>query len=313
MRAKRSSATPRTKAVTVADSTLLWADPGQTLIFLDWDDTLFPTTEVFDRWGVPSRPEAWGDIKLTPKQELWLQRWQVALFVYLRTACSLSNSCVIVTNALEGWVDKCIDRFAPMLKQLFARENGPKVVYAREGSMARRGHAEAARGPPARYTDNEPSQDELHDQLTKAKLGAMRKVAKQFYSRYPSQTWKNILSVGDAQYEYYAVQDLVFNRRSPEREFIRLKTVTTPREPRLIDLTYRLRAVCVLWPAYVNYDGCLELDMNNREQFGVVAEALGMPELMDVLRPMPIPEEEEEAAMDDMDEIALIVHDRMIS
>jgi len=27
-----------------------YADPSQTLIFLDWDDTLFPTTEVFKRW-----------------------------------------------------------------------------------------------------------------------------------------------------------------------------------------------------------------------------------------------------------------------
>ncbi|CAE8584828.1 unnamed protein product, partial [Polarella glacialis] len=30
-----------------------YADPAQTLIFLDWDDTLFPTTELFDCWSLP--------------------------------------------------------------------------------------------------------------------------------------------------------------------------------------------------------------------------------------------------------------------
>eukprot|EP00930_Biecheleria_cincta_P035653 TRINITY_DN24501_c0_g1_i2.p1 TRINITY_DN24501_c0_g1~~TRINITY_DN24501_c0_g1_i2.p1 ORF type:complete len:402 (-),score=63.48 TRINITY_DN24501_c0_g1_i2:228-1433(-) len=32
------------------DSSDRYADPGQTLIFLDWDDTLFPTSEIFNRW-----------------------------------------------------------------------------------------------------------------------------------------------------------------------------------------------------------------------------------------------------------------------
>ena len=33
------------------------AVPEQTMFFLDWDDTLFPTTELFDRWGLPSTGE----------------------------------------------------------------------------------------------------------------------------------------------------------------------------------------------------------------------------------------------------------------
>mmetsp|Transcript_75296 Transcript_75296/g.135640 ORF Transcript_75296/g.135640 Transcript_75296/m.135640 type:complete len:519 (+) Transcript_75296:75-1631(+) len=32
-----------------------FAEPSQTIIFLDWDDTLFPSTELFDRWKLPSK------------------------------------------------------------------------------------------------------------------------------------------------------------------------------------------------------------------------------------------------------------------
>ncbi|CAE8622133.1 unnamed protein product, partial [Polarella glacialis] len=32
-----------------------YAEPAQTLLFLDWDDTLFPTTELFERWNLPSQ------------------------------------------------------------------------------------------------------------------------------------------------------------------------------------------------------------------------------------------------------------------
>lgn len=49
------TSSPRLRSETVADSLANWADASQTLVFLDWDDTLFPTTELFDNWGLSKK------------------------------------------------------------------------------------------------------------------------------------------------------------------------------------------------------------------------------------------------------------------
>lgn len=310
---RRMSDDPPTPAgETMVDSVRFWSEPSQTLIFLDWDDTLFPSTEVFDRWGISSRPETWDDLALTEEQEAGLEKWRSALFVYLRIACALSESCVIVTNAAPGWVASCLERFAPNLEPLFKRSDGPRVVYARMEDLNRRNHTEASRGTPTRYSDNSLTELELEESLTKAKFAAMRREAKAFYSRYPHQTWKNILSVGDAKYEHNAAQDLAFTRQAPSaRENLRLKALLTTECPRLADLTYRLRLSSVLFPAYVSFDGDLDLDMNTPEELRAIACALDMPELASVIRQMPIREEDELSIDDDMDEMAVMVHNRL--
>jgi len=303
----------RQPTVKATDSKVLWAEPSQTLIFLDWDDTLFPTTDLFDNWGLPSRPEQWGDIQLTKAQEKALERWRSTLFVYLRTACALSNRCAIVTNAMSGWVSSCIDHFAPNLRELFRRGDGPKVIYARDVQQSRGSIAESPGFTPARYPDKAPSDLELTSQMTKAKFNAMWREAKAFYSQYPNQSWKNILSVGDARYEHDAALELAFRRKSPDAERLRVKAVTTPEQPRLIDLTYRLKLATLLWPGYVKFDGDLDIDMNSHEQLQTVANALDMPELFSIIRAMPIRDKDEEALNAEMDEVAIIVHSHYLA
>jgi len=287
-----------------------WASASQTLIFLDWDDTLFPTSEIVDGWGLTSKFADWADMVLSAEQERLLDKWCSALEVYLKTTCSLSDHCVIVTNARRPWVTECIDRFAPGLKPLFARKDGPQIVYASEAA-ARSRRRPSNPGNPTRW-EEAPSPDERRLELTSAKLAAMRQEANRFYSRYSTQTWKNIISVGDARYELDAVQELAFCRRSPGREHLRLKTILTPPEPMIRDLTYRLRLATLLWPAYVHLDGDMSVDMNAPpEQLQSFADALNMPELHDLIRPMPISEEDEEALANDLDEVAMAVHDRV--
>mmetsp|Transcript_21748 Transcript_21748/g.47510 ORF Transcript_21748/g.47510 Transcript_21748/m.47510 type:complete len:339 (+) Transcript_21748:63-1079(+) len=303
---------PKQQTMTAANSAFHWSEPAQTLIFLDFDDTLFPTTDIFDRWGVPSKPDQWDKVDLTAEQVRDLKRWQDALFLYLRTARSLSDRCVIVTNAKRGWVDSCISRFAPDLQELFTRSDGPHVVYARE-TLSLRDLPGSPRGNPVKYADtDEFTEEERAHQLTKAKFTAMQKEAKRFYSQYPEQTWKNILSIGDAKYEHDAAQDLAFRRRAPERERLRLKALITPACPRINDLTYRLRLATILWPAYVNFDGDLDLDMNTPERLQAIADALDMPELRGVIRPTPIREEDEAALEEDFDEVTVIVQNRIV-
>lgn len=298
---------------TVADSILAFADPSQTLIFVDWDDTLFPTSNIFDVWGVPSRPERWDEnVQFTLEQQQKLDQWREALYLYLRTACSLTNRLTIVTNARRPWVRQCIDFFAPALQLHFDKEEGcPVIVYAQEALAGKRDALGSRRGTPVKCADPSDPRDVFEEKMMKAKFEAMRKEASAFYSQYPDQTWKNIISVGDARYEHDAAQELAWRRRSPDRERLRIKTLISPSSPSIAALTYRLRLQTLLWPAYVKYDGDLDFDMNTPEGLRVCAEALGLPELKSVIRPQlrdcKDTVEEEDAITWELDEVAVAV------
>lgn len=293
-----------------------FCEPEQTLIFVDWDDTLFPTTDLFDRWGLPSHADQWDGIVLSEEQERGLVRWREALYSYLRTACSLSERCVVLTNARRPWVEDCVDRFAPNLRPIFEAEDGPKVVYARETLPRNRWFPGCARGNPVKFVNRELLSEELEEMLKRGKFLAMRREAKAFYAQYQNQTWKNILSVGDSRYEYDAAQDLAFRRRrAPRRERLRVKAVITPGGPPLANLTWFLRVATLLWPAYVYFDGDLDLNLNGEEALLDIAAALGMPELPSAIKapppagaPAAASEEEESELVESLVEVAYLVH-----
>lgn len=41
------------------------------------------------------------------------------------------------------------------------------------------------------------TEDEVREECTLAKYNAMKQEATAFYARYPGQSWKNIVSIGD--------------------------------------------------------------------------------------------------------------------
>jgi len=131
-----------------------------------------------------------------------------------------------------------------------------------------------------------------------AKLEAMKCIANEFYSKYPEQTWKNILSLGDMKYEHEAVQELAFSRRFMHRECLRTKAILLPRRATLSELTLRLQFSRLLLSAYVQHNGDLDLDLRRaKDPLRAIATALGMPQLGDVPFPRhawgrtPVPEE----------------------
>jgi hypothetical protein len=65
-----------------ANSLCQWAEASQTLIFLDWDDTLFPTAEIVDNWGFASRSTTWADVVLSDEQEHVLDKWSSLAVVW---------------------------------------------------------------------------------------------------------------------------------------------------------------------------------------------------------------------------------------
>jgi len=279
-----SPATPATPATPASHRT--YAEPMQTLIIFDWDDTLFPTTELFQNWGLPSRAEE-SALELTLEQERVLNEWREALMGCLREACSLSCRCLIVTNSQRPWVEDCVGRFVPELRPMLGRRTGGvKVVYAGEHLRdSKRLISQCRNLRPVRYREPdvipERTDDEMQEELTMAKYAAMKQETTAFYSQYPGQSWKNILSIGDMPYEHDALQEVTFRRHSgPPREHVRTKTIIEPTEPSLSELTHRLRFLRAILPAYVRFDGDFDLHLHEAaDPMGAVSEALGMPQL----------------------------------
>ncbi|CAE8612192.1 unnamed protein product [Polarella glacialis] len=237
--------------------------PCQTIIFFDWDDTLFPTEELIDRWGlsVGERAEL-TDPPLTAEQAQLLSEWQDALCAYLEEACTLSGRCVILTNSKRPWVEDSVARFVPQLSSFFrikARTDSLKIVYGQELLEMQINELQ-----PRRHNKNhEATPDELQERLTLAKFIAMRKEVTDFYSKYPRQTWKNILSLGDMPYEKDAIQEVAHRRVAPRGrpETLRTKAIVVPRAPFMGEIAHRLRLGRVLLAAYVQYDGDIDLDL----------------------------------------------------
>jgi len=291
------------KNSSLASSAVQFAEPSQTLIFFDWDDTLFPTTDLFDRWELPTTKDSWDEKKPLPKElEESLHQWREALYQYLSMACTLSENCTIITNSTSKWVERCIKRFAPNLQPFLDRTHGGvRVVYAETTASQKK-------------DKDKKKKKATSKELTQAKLAAMRHEATQFYSRYPQQTWKNILSLGDMKYEHDAVLELAMGRLSMTRERLRTKAILLPRGPTLSELTLRLQFSKLMLPAYVRYNGDFHLDLRSAaDPLQAIARAVGMPELGALHFPRhawgrtAIPKDE--VAVEALDELAVTVHD----
>jgi len=73
------------------------------------------------------------------------------------------------------------------------------------------------------------SADELYEKCVKGKLAAMQREAKRFYSGAKGQPWKNIISMGDAQYERLACQELAWlSPPDTDDDKVRIKTFVVP-------------------------------------------------------------------------------------
>eukprot|EP00931_Biecheleriopsis_adriatica_P075173 TRINITY_DN490_c0_g1_i1.p1 TRINITY_DN490_c0_g1~~TRINITY_DN490_c0_g1_i1.p1 ORF type:complete len:460 (+),score=102.64 TRINITY_DN490_c0_g1_i1:74-1453(+) len=274
-----------TKSFKSKASFKLFNEPDQTLLFLDWDDTLFPTTELLDVWRVKVQNIQQGNwrppplSKLTEERQQHLTSWQGAVQRFLTAACETAR-CVILTNARPGWVDTCIEQFAPNLKSIFSDPEGPKVVYALDvlASLKMKKKIRSSSPTPIQYTlvHSEKSEEELMS----GKFESMRREAKAFYSRYRGQSWKNIISMGDQAYEQDALQELGMRRRAPAPERLRIKTVLLPDRPAMSELALRIDALRILLPRCVEFDGDFNIDLKHAaDPNEELSESLNLPSL----------------------------------
>merc|ERR1740139_709102 len=84
---------------------------NQTIIILDWDDTICPSTACMRHHGL----SVLGD---PPEGEVaqGLKDLAVEALALLETANELAEKVVIVTNAEEGWIDLACKAWLPELQ-----------------------------------------------------------------------------------------------------------------------------------------------------------------------------------------------------
>lgn len=261
-----------------ATSQSAWHDRDETLVILDWDDTLCPTTWIRSdprlhwselapcfcdepdmplrlasvRAGVdgPVSPMA-GAIRTTMSMKEALEQHVQTVVALLKLASELGH-VKLVTLAKPVWLDSSISNFLPGLVGVLRRFD-VEIVYARE-SMHERDITRAA------------NDDRDVGQVLKTK--AISGVVKRFYnSGRRTRSWKNILSIGDSECEKYALQEVVFrhsqkDHRGHEKR-CRCKAVKMLERPDLLFLTGQLQAI-ISWLAKISYyDGDIDLDLDD--------------------------------------------------
>jgi len=240
--------------------------PEQTIILFDWDDTLCPSN-----WIRENRP-ALSFFKPAPQDEKYqrpLRELEVHVEATLKLAMKLGK-VIIVTNAMEPWVDTSCRNFLPALMPLVSQI---PVIYARSIFDAQGVDAARPRQAlPGMYGAN--GQNKLaachgrlaHQQLDQMAPQKWKEVAFEqeiagFYSRYQHQSWKNVISIGDSIFERDAVRRVVGNRPTNHKK-CRTKTAKLLDEPEVDELIAQVRVIHDALGLMVQYDGNLDIEID---------------------------------------------------
>jgi len=214
------------------DSQWEYHHPNQTVIIFDWDDTLCPSTTCMRQHNLSvlgSPPQ--GDLATA------LERLTAEAGSLLRRATELANKVVVVTNAEDGWVDLSCKAWMPGLQQ---------DLKACEVASARSTWEPHGIASPAGW-----------------KARTFESVINTFYSRYWHQSWKNIISIGDAPHErealYRVVRDAPQPAGSSKQAKCRSKSVKFVLRPSIQQLTRELQLLRRSLKEIVSHDDNLDL------------------------------------------------------
>lgn len=166
-----------------------------TLIILDWDDTLFPTT-----WAVKNGINL-TDVDLGQKFNLYFTELDKILYQLLNTLKQYGK-IIIITNALPIWI-KTSSSLLPKTHILISELD---VLSARKNYKS--------------YSNN---------------MMDWKKMAfKNVVSKMNTNNILNIISVGDADYEYRALINL-YNKTNNNKILKSIKLMDRPNEETLLD------------------------------------------------------------------------------
>lgn len=188
----------------------------KTLFILDWDDTLFPTKWAFEN-GINLLVSNKRDQYLTYFQEL-----DRVLSAFLRTVIRLGK-VIIVTNALIDWV------------------NISSVVLPQTYQLLRKVKIVSAKGTYRKITNV----------MMDWKIMAFRDIIDE---EFKNSSLMNIISIGDAEYEYQALISL--NNKKDIKKYLKsIRFMRNPSHDILIDQLEVLScAIPDVWKKYDHLD-----------------------------------------------------------
>jgi len=261
--------------------------PEQTIILFDWDDTLCPSN-----WIRENRPTL-SFFKPAPSDEKFqrpLRELQKHVEAVLKQALKLGK-VIIVTNAMEPWVETSCRNFLP---QLMPYVMDIPVIYARSifdqyhcDQMRRQSPGSAIRSSSGTRSGSSGPLPGLYSASGQNKLGnynarlqmqqqvdemapqrwkelAFDQEISGFYSRYQHQSWKNVISIGDSIFERDAVRRVVVNRPSAKKK-CRTKTAKLLDEPEIEELIAQVKVIHDALGLMVQYDGNLDIEIDEED------------------------------------------------
>jgi hypothetical protein len=175
---------------------------GRSVIVFDWDDTLFPTSHIFEHCA-----ETWQQLcneamqpgfvvrRATCSMGIWLCLQTAASL--LREAASLGEVCV-VTMAAPGWVEACCNTLMPELLEVMKKLR-IEVIYARETMPGQ---------------DGPESAEEFFSFSQVCRRRAMERTLRQMSRQASRQLrslvhWRSVLTIGRCYSERLALQELL--------------------------------------------------------------------------------------------------------
>lgn len=141
----------------------------ETLILIDWDDTLFPTT-----WITQNDINVYNDKDLDQKYRAFFIKLDMVIYKFLTSLLNYGK-IFIITNAMEQWIE-ITKKLLPHSSSLF---RWIKIISARDT-----------------YSKKYPNDVCLWKKL------CFKSVAKKYMKR---DEINNVISIGDANYEYDAL------------------------------------------------------------------------------------------------------------
>lgn len=260
---------PTLAAIGRRNTQFMFSTKRQTVIIFDWDDTLFPTTYVRDdmelAWQKPMR-EQQLDSKEKADITKKLEECEKNVIKLIKQASGLGK-VILVTLARSPWVTQSCRNFFPKCGALIEEMKVP-VVYAQTGIQV----------------DYDKMQMKSNEEIERFWSGikgkAIASEVKQFYSQYEGQSWKNIISIGDSDFERLGTQAATadYVRRTGmssesvgEQEVdghvfnVRTKTFKLVDQPTIEELTVEVTMLQKWLGFMVNLDGSFDVNLENVE------------------------------------------------
>jgi hypothetical protein len=215
--------------------------PSQTVLIFDWDDTIFPT-------AVHLRSKAANG---SPIDNIALHKLCQAVIELLNISQDLGH-CVIITSSLRPWVRASAwETYKNRDLKTILEEMS--IVYSQEGVDKKVLQA---------HLDDIGEADRSDARLTYAKAKAMERSLSSFYSQYEGQSWSNVISLGDSDYEHNAIKQVISDRPDyMQSKPCHLKRIKLKQGPTLDELLKEVTIVTRWLKQLVDFNGDFDIEL----------------------------------------------------